>query len=447
MRLHERATLDALASNSLRDFESDADASVALGAGLPGAASSAASPARTETDARATNDRVAAEGGVSPRARFFPFDADDAPRASNADTPSFVPEPRSRDRSPPDPTPLTRRASLRAEFSHLYASVAAGEAAGTRGAKEAEKTNAENDANAENDENAENDANASRVDAYDEYFAVKNEPLAAVLSVSDVSGDGARDAEVPLGEKPSPLEPFDRASDARLGARELRRRLDALAATLGAERRARVACEEKLNAAKLDCETRVLEARASEDASRLEAAELRRRRDLLLENSPEALAEVFARYERDVAAAERECARLRRENLDLAVEASNGARSAGERSTHLSADPYFPASGNPTGWARLDGRGGGPRSRHRRRARLAGRAEAPRPAERGAAQVRGRARAGGVRERRAPAPRAGHSDARARRRRREARAGFETQNRDVAETTRLAHLATGAPTR
>ena len=426
LRLHERATLDALASNSLRDFESDADASAAFGAG-DGAADAPTRTARTETDAHAMDDRVAAEGGV-----FSRFDADDAPRASNSDAHgSFVPEPRSRDRSPPDPTPLTRRASLRAEFSHLYASVAAGEAAGTRGAKEAEKTNAANDA-----ENAENAENASRVDAYDEYFAVKNEPLVAVLGVSDVSGDGARDAEVPLGEKPSPLEPFDRASDARLGAHELRRRLDALAATLGAERRARLACEEKLNAAKLDCETRVLEARASEDASRLEAAELRRRRDLLLENSPEALAEVFARYERDVTAAERECARLRRENLDLAVEASNGARSAG--------DPYFPASGNPPGWARgSTGEAVGPeagiaaalasRDVQRRLDRLSAALRKSEDARAREASENAELR----RRERVTATRARAFDDAAKRVR-----VLETQNRDVAEATRLAHLAT-----
>ena len=440
LRLHERATLDALASNSLRDFESDADASAAFGAG-DGAADAPARTARTETDAHAMDDGVAAEGGVSPRARVFPFDADDAPRASNSDTRGpFVPEPRSRDRSPPDPTPLTRRASLRAEFSHLYASVAAGEDAGTRGAKGAEKTNdANDDENDANAENAEKDANASRVDAYDEYFAVKNEPLVAVLGVSDVSGDGARDAEVPLGEKPSkpsPLEPFDRASDARLGAHELRRRLDALAATLGAERRARVACEEKLNAAKLDCETRVLEARASEDASRLEAAELRRRRDLLLENSPEALAEVFARYERDVAAAERECARLRRENFDLAVEVSNGARSVG--------DPYFPASGNPPGWARgSTGEAVGPeagiaaalasRDVQRRLDRLSAALRKSEDARAREASENAELR----RRERVTATRARAFDDAAKRVR-----VLETQNRDVAEATRLAHLAT-----
>ena len=185
MWLHERATLDALASNSLRDRERRGRlGGVGRGSSRRGELGGFAGADRDGR--RADEHRVAARLLRFSSRWFFPFTTY-APRASNADTPSFVPCRRSRDRSS-DPTPLTRRASLRAEFSHLYASVAAG-SRDASGARRGGEDRPSNDANAENDANDANaDANAaSRVDAYDEYFAVKNEPLVTVLGVSDVS--------------------------------------------------------------------------------------------------------------------------------------------------------------------------------------------------------------------------------------------------------------------
>jgi hypothetical protein len=329
LRLHERATLDALASNSLRDFESDADASVAAALGDP-------------AEIGRSVDLLASEAKNGDQALD---DEDDAPptvprplvRAgspSDADESVYPhPAPRSRERSPPEPTPDARlepsRTSLKERFSELYAEIVTAPpessdvfADAGRGATP-ESTRRLN----------ENEQNEKSTDAYGEFFAVDG--------VEDAIGDTEVNSNVRF-------EPFDRASDARLGAHELRRRLDALTATLGAERRARSACEEKLAAVTLECETRELEARAETDSSTLEAAELRRRHDLLLESSPEAFKEVFARYERDVAAAERECARLRRENLDLTVEAATATASEGARNAAdaRSADPYFPSVAN-----------------------------------------------------------------------------------------------------
>ena len=315
LQLHERATLDALASNSLRDFESDADASVAAALG-----------GRSVDGASSSGDRADDEDDVDDAPPTAPRELVRAGSGSDADDADRDPAPRSRDRSPPEPTPDARGqgASLRAQFSELYASVTAlpetSNVLADAGRSDEASSRRWNENENENERN-------SPTDAYGEFF---------VDSVGDVSNSNVR------------FEPFDRATDARLGAHELRRRLDALTATLGAERRARSACEEKLAAVALECETRVLEARAETDASTLEAAELRRRHDLLLEASPEAFKEVFARYERDVAAAERECARLRRENLDLTIEAATATASEGARVSPdaRSDDPYFPSVPN-----------------------------------------------------------------------------------------------------
>ena len=304
LRTHERATMDALASNSLRDFESDADASASFAARALAEEDGVESLSKSREPAGRTPDG-------SPAA-FKPGDAESDP----------VPQPRPRDRSLPEPASLpdARLASLRARVSDLFVSVTAGANAGTSGPAPAR-------------------AAAAASDAYGEYFAVGGIARGA-SGEGDEGDEGSHDAFV----KPFSESPFDAASDARLGEHELRRRMDALAATLGAERRARVACEETLAAAKLECETRVLEARAAQDSARLQAAELRRRHDLLLEKSPEAFGEVFERYERDVAAAERECARLRRENLDLTVEHAGRLDGEGARASNETGDPTFPTS-------------------------------------------------------------------------------------------------------
>ena len=328
LRLHERATLDALASNSLRDFESDADASVAAALGDPAARDlrSMDLPASEARGDQALDDEDDAPPTVPrPLVRAgSPSDADESVYPH--------PAPRSRERSPPEPTPDARlepsRTSLKERFSELYAELVTAPPESSDVFADAGRSETPESTRRLN----ENEQN-SPTDAYGEFFAVDG--------VEDAIGDTEVNSNVRF-------EPFDRASDARLGAHELRRRLDALTATLGAERRSRSACEEKLAAVTLECETRVLEARAETDSSTLEAAELRRRHDLLLESSPEAFKEVFARYERDVAAAERECARLRRENLDLTVEAATATASEGARNAAdaRSADPYFPSVAN-----------------------------------------------------------------------------------------------------
>jgi len=327
LRLHERATLDALASNSLRDFESDADASVAAALGDPAEIGRSVDLPASEAinGDRALDDEDDAPPTV-PRPLVRAGSPSDADESVNPH-----PAPRSRERSPPEPTPDARlepsRTSLKERFSELYAELVTAPPE-TSGVFADAGRSATPESTRRLNENEQN----SPTDAYGEFFAV----------------DGVEDAIGDTSNSNVRFEPFDRASDARLGAHELRRRLDALTATLGAERRARSACEEKLAAVTLECETRVLEARAETDSSTLEAAELRRRHDLLLESSPEAFKEVFARYERDVAAAERECARLRRENLDLTVEAATATASTGARESAdaRSADPYFPSVPN-----------------------------------------------------------------------------------------------------
>ena len=327
LRLHERATLDALASNSLRDFESDADASVA--AALGDSAEIGRSMDLPASEAKIGDQALDDEDDAPPTVPRPLVRAGSPPDADESVSPH--PAPRSRERSPPEPTPDARlepsRTSLKERFSELYAEIvtAPPETSGVFADAGRSETPESSRRLNENEQN-------SPTDAYGEFFAV----------------DGVEDAIGDTSNSNVRFEPFDRASDARLGAHELRRRLDALTATLGAERRARSACEEKLAAVTLECETRVLEARAEMDSSTLEAAELRRRHDLLLESSPEAFKEVFARYERDVAAAERECARLRRENLDLTVEAATATASTGARESAdvRSADPYFPSVPN-----------------------------------------------------------------------------------------------------
>ena len=327
LRLHERATLDALASNSLRDFESDADASVAAALGDPAEIGRSVDLPASEAinGDRALDDEDDAPPTV-PRPLVRAGSPSDADESVNPH-----PAPRSRERSPPEPTPDARlepsRTSLKERFSELYAELVTAPPE-TSGVFADAGRSATPESTRRLNENEQN----SPTDAYGEFFAV----------------DGVEDAIGDTSNSNVRFESFDRASDARLGAHELRRRLDALTATLGAERRARSACEEKLAAVTLECETRVLEARAETDSSTLEAAELRRRHDLLLESSPEAFKEVFARYERDVAAAERECARLRRENLDLTVEAATATASTGARESAdaRSADPYFPSVPN-----------------------------------------------------------------------------------------------------
>ena len=306
LRLRECPTPDAPASNSPRDFESDAHASFA-----------ARELAADEAESSATRELGLAPNSTERRLVAETTPLETTPDGSPAETASAgasgdaagdpAPQPRSRDLSLPEPARADARlASLRARFSDLFVSVTAGASAETSGRAPAA------------------DGDAPAADAFGEYFAVGGVERRA-SDGDDGTGDDGKPSERP-SERPFErpferlFEPCDATSTAHLGERELRRRLDALAATLGAERRARVACEEKLSAAKLDCETRVLEARAAQDSARLEVTELRRRHDLLLERTPEAFGELFSRYERDVAAAERECARLRRENLDLTVE-------------------------------------------------------------------------------------------------------------------------------
>ena len=149
-------------------------------------------------------------------------------------------------------------------------------------------------------------------------------------------------------ENSPPTAIFDSAtSDSaslRRALEESRRRHDALLASFHAETAAREASERRATEACADAEERAVAAEASAEDARAHAAEWRAR--LRAFESGSEHASLFERYERDVAALERECERARREWIDAEM-LSATSTSTSER-VHVAdadEDAYLAAKG------------------------------------------------------------------------------------------------------